>query len=76
MKSSVATRELAKLRTRKISRKELLNLLELRNHIDSLERIYLRRREGIALRIIAGAKLEEGMTLEEILNCLVMDLCE
>lgn len=76
MKSSVAAKELASLKRQKLSKRELLSLLELRNHIDNLERIYLRRRERMGLRIIAGAEIDKRITLEELINCLLMDLCD
>jgi hypothetical protein len=70
---SSAARQVAHFRSRKVEKEEILNLLELRNHIEALARIYFRKRSDIGQRVIAGAEIDGRLTVEEIVEMVVVD---
>lgn len=61
------------LQKRPVKRVEIRELLELRNHIDSLMRIYLRKKERLSTRLFEAPMMDDRVTVSELLWCLTIE---
>jgi hypothetical protein len=56
-----------------ISKQELLELIELKNHLLQIGRVYLRKREELGFRMVAGAQIDPALSIEELLELILVD---
>lgn len=56
-----------------LQKKDLLELIELRNHLLQIGRLYLRKREALNMLVISGATIDQALTVQELLEMILCD---
>ena len=57
---------------RAITKRELVELIELKNHLLQIGRLYLRKREELGMLLISGAAIDASLNVQELLELMLL----